>query len=90
MDLPSQDKPLDFTTLSEIMQHFHNVPYDQFQIELNDWFIRKMSEGQVGLTVEEKQSLPDLSQLPRLISKIYHHAEVMTVISDYKIHLTKY
>ena len=76
--------PPSFTTLTDIMERFQTVPYDQFQQELQSWFEQTLAK-QKGLTTEELQKSPDLQELLALIAKIYHQAEVTQTLSDHQI-----
>jgi hypothetical protein len=78
---PRSDYP-SFSTLTEIMERFQTVPYEQFQQELQDWFMRSL-EAQ-GRNAEDlaQQGFPNL---PELISNIYHQAEVMQTLSENQI-----
>jgi hypothetical protein len=72
-------------TITEIMGRFQAVPYEQFQKELNEWFVRELSEK--GLTADKltAESLPDLSSLPELVGKIYQRAELLQTLADAEI-----
>jgi hypothetical protein len=74
----------DFNSLTEIMERFNTVPYDQFQLELNDWFTRNLAKSQ---GVEELQNLDTsgIGNLPALVSEIYHRAELLHALSEAKI-----
>lgn len=76
--------PPSFTTLTDIMERFQTVPYDQFQQELQSWFEQTLAK-QKGLTTEEVQKSADLQELLALIAKIYHQAEVNQTLSDHQI-----
>jgi hypothetical protein len=85
MDERSASKnPPSFTTLTDIMERFQTVPYDQFQQELQSWFEQNLAK-QKGLTTAELQKSPDFQQLLALIAKIYHQAEVNQTLSDNQI-----
>jgi hypothetical protein len=80
---PSNHPP-SFSTLTDIMERFQTVPYDQFQQELQSWFEQNLAK-QKNLTTEELHQDPDLQQLLALIAKIYHQAEVNQTLSDHQI-----
>lgn len=75
---PKKDTP-DFGTLAGIMERFAQIPYEQFQQELHDWFYTSLSEKGIDL-----QQLQDkgLSNLPELVSFIYHEAELKQLLND--------
>lgn len=81
-ELKPDNTPPKFGSLAEIMERFGQVPYEQFQKELNDWFVAGLKENGMNVTDLEKQGYPDLSTL---ISSIYHKAEVLQTLSDLKI-----
>lgn len=74
----------EFGSLTEIMERFYTVPYDQFQTELNDWFQRNLANCPNG---SELQSLENsgIGNLPALVSEIYHRAELLTALSEAEI-----
>lgn len=60
------------------MEHFNNVPYSQFQQEIDAWFTDGMqSRGEFDPEL--------LSQLRELASSIYHKAEVMQLLRDAEV-----
>jgi hypothetical protein len=75
---PQNDQP-DFGTLTGIMERFAQIPYEQFQQELHDWFYTSLSEKGIDL-----QQLQDkgLARLPDLVSFIYHEAELKQLLND--------
>ena len=75
---PQNEKP-DFGTLTGIMERFAQIPYEQFQQELDDWFYNSLSEKGIDL-----QQLQDkgLARLPDLVSFIYHEAELKQLLND--------
>ncbi|MFS2187237.1 hypothetical protein ACCC92_11235 [Mucilaginibacter sp. Mucisp84] len=75
---PHQDQP-DFGTLTGIMERFAQIPYEQFQQEIHDWFYNSLSEKGIDL-----QQLQDkgLTHLPDLVSFIYHEAELKQLLND--------
>lgn len=74
----------EFNSLTEIMERFNTVPYDQFQQELNDWFKKGLakSQGANSLQILENSGL---GKLPALVSEIYHRAELQHALSEAKI-----
>ncbi len=78
---PHDDQP-DFGTLTGIMERFAQIPYEQFQQELHDWFYRSLSEK--GIDVQQLQG-NGLANLPELISFIYHEAELKQLLNDQSI-----
>jgi hypothetical protein len=74
----------EFNSLTEIMERFNTVPYDQFQKELNDWFYRSLASHQ-EMESQENLEHSGLGKLPALVSEIYHRAELLGVLSDAKI-----
>ena len=75
---PTNSTP-DFSTIIEIMERFAQIPYEQFQQELHDWFYNSLSEKGIDL-----QQLQDkgLANLPELVSFIYHEAELKQLLND--------
>lgn len=72
----------DFTTLTGIMERFAQVPYEQFQQELHDWFYNSLSEK--GIDLQQLQQ-SGLANLPELVSAIYHEAELKQLLNDQSI-----
>ena len=68
------EKP-DFSSLRKIMERFHEVPYGQFQQELDTWFTEGMQNG-------SNANMEFLSRLKDLASSIYHEAEVKQLLHD--------
>ncbi|MBK0378548.1 hypothetical protein [Mucilaginibacter segetis] len=81
-ELKPQSETPRFGSLTEIMDRFAQVPYEQFQQELNDWFLGELTARGIDAQQLEKE-LPGLSSL---ISNIYHQAELAELLSH---HLTK-
>jgi hypothetical protein len=75
---PTNNKP-DFGTLTGIMERFAQVPYEQFQQELHDWFYASLSEKGIDLQQAQDKGLTHLSEL---ISAIYHEAEVKQLLNE--------
>jgi hypothetical protein len=50
---------IDFSTLPKIMEHFFNVPFPQFQADLNEWFEKKMNqkEGFPDADIEHRHEI---------------------------------
>ncbi|MDT3402296.1 hypothetical protein [Mucilaginibacter terrae] len=78
---PTNDKP-DFGTLTGIMERFAQIPYEQFQQELHDWFYTSLSEK--GIDAQQLQE-SGLANLPKLVSSIYHEAELKQLLHDQSI-----
>lgn len=78
-DLKPQKSLPDFGTLTGIMERFAQIPYEQFQQELHDWFYNSLSERGIDL-----QHLQDkgFANLPELVSFIYHDAELKQLLYD--------
>ena len=74
----------EFDSLTEIMERFKTVPYDQFQRELNDWFYRNLANNQEGSELQNPEN-SCIGNLPALVSEIYHRAELLSALSDVKI-----
>ena len=74
----------EFSSLTEIMERFNTVPYDQFQQELNDWFKRNLVKSQ-GVEALQNLESSGIGNLPALVSEIYHRAELLTALSEAKI-----
>ena len=81
-DLKPQQQQPDFGTLTGMMERYAQVPYEQFQRELHDWFYNSLSEKGIDL-----QQLQDkgLARLPELTSFIYHDAEMKQLLNE-RIH----
>jgi hypothetical protein len=75
---PTNEKP-DFGTLTGIMERFAQIPYEQFQQELHDWFYASLLEK--GIDLQQAQD-KGLTQLSELVSAIYHEAEVKQLLND--------
>ncbi len=77
--------PLSFSTLKEIMERLATVSYEQFQAELQAWFEQGLqSQGRDFHTLQQ-EGLPNL---PDLISRIYHMAEIQHTLSENQITLS--
>ena len=74
----------EFGSLTEIMERFYTVPYDQFQRELDDWFKRNLAKTQGGDSLQNLEN-SGLGKLPALVSEIYHRAELQHALSEAKI-----
>jgi len=74
----------EFSSLTEIMERFNTVPYDQFQQDLNDWFKRNLAKSQ-GTESLQNLETSGIGNLPALVSEIYHRAELLTALSEAKI-----
>jgi hypothetical protein len=74
----------EFSSLTEIMERFNTVPYDQFQQELNDWFKRNLAKSQGAESLQNLET-SGIGNLPALVSEIYHRAELLTALSEAKI-----
>jgi len=77
------EKP-EFNSLTEIMERFNTVPYEQFQLELNDWFTRNLALRQDADALQNLET-SGIGNLPALVSEIYHRAELLTALSEAKI-----
>jgi hypothetical protein len=75
---PTNDQP-DFGSLTGIMERFAQIPYEQFQQELHDWFYTSLSEKGIDLQQLQDQGL---TRLPDLVSFIYHEAELKQLLND--------
>ena len=74
----------EFSSLTEIMERFNNVPYDQFQLELNDWFKRNLVKSQ-GAEALQNLEHSCIGNLPALVSEIFHRAELLQALSEANI-----
>jgi len=87
-ELNTSNQSIEFGSLTEIMERFQSVPYEQFQQELQNWFEHNLVK-QKGLSgTKELQASPDFLQPFSLVSKIYHQAELLHTISESKINLS--
>ena len=84
-ELQSNTNQPDFSSLTGIMEHFYNVPFELFQQDLNDWFTKALLEKGIYHENTQVNSAPNLSSVPDLVSKIYHQAELLKTISESKI-----
>ena len=80
---PHSSNP-NFSSLTEIMERFRSVPYEQVQIELQNWFERSLAE-QESVEVKDLQDNPHLFELRDLVSKIYHQAETLQLLLEHHI-----
>jgi hypothetical protein len=78
-DLKPINSTPDFGSLTGIMERFAQIPYEQFQQELHDWFYNSLSEK--GIDLEQLQD-KRLAHLPDLVSFIYHEAELKQLLND--------
>jgi len=74
----------EFSSLTEIMERFYTVPYDQFQMELNEWFKRNLTKTQNADALQHLEH-SGIGKIPALVSEIYHRAELLTALSEAKI-----
>jgi len=74
----------EFSSLTEIMERFYTVPYDQFQKELNEWFYRNLANFQ-NASEPQNPETSRIGNLPALVSEIYHRAELQHALSEAKI-----
>ena len=84
-DLQSKNNQPDFSSLTGIMDYFHNVPFEQFQRELNDWFSKALLEKGIDPEKIQINGHPNLSSIPDLVSQIYHQAELLKTVSEFNI-----
>jgi hypothetical protein len=87
-ELQSNTNQPDFSSLTGIMEHFYNVPFDQFQLDLNDWFSKALLEKGIDPENIQVNGTANLSSILDLVSKIYHQAELLKTISESKINLS--
>lgn len=73
-----------FNSLTEIMERFKSVPYDQFQKELNEWFTKSLAKYQGANSLQNLEP-SGIGNLPALVSEIYHRAELQHTLSEAKI-----
>ena len=79
-DLKPNNDMHNFGSLTEIMDRFAQVPYEQFQRELDSWFYGSLSAK--GIDQKQLQQL-GFFNLPDLVSAIYHQAEVLHLLNDH-------
>ena len=75
---PTNNQP-DFGSLTGIMERFAQIPYEQFQQELHDWFYNSLSEKGIDLQQLQDKGFANLSEL---VSFIYHEAELKQLLND--------
>jgi len=68
------DEIPDFSTLSEIMDYFHKVPFDTFRKTLDDWFLNELPNRRPDLIKQNGEVALPLG-LFDLIEKIFERAE---------------
>jgi hypothetical protein len=78
-DLKPTNSTPDFGNLTGIMERFAQIPYEQFQQELHDWFYNSLSEK--GIDLRQLQD-KGFANLPELVSFIYHDAELKQLLND--------
>lgn len=78
-DLKPQKSTPDFGTLTGMMDRYAQIPYEQFQQELHDWFYTSLSEK--GIDLQQSQD-KGFANLPELVSFIYHDAELKQLLND--------
>ncbi|WP_179412695.1 hypothetical protein HDF19_12910 [Mucilaginibacter sp. E4BP6] len=88
-ELKSDKSPVDFSSLTEIMERFQSVPYEQFQQELENWFKKSLAEKGVSFADLKNSGIPNLSSLSDLVSRIYHNAELLNTLTDSSIRTEK-
>jgi hypothetical protein len=71
--LLNRKSELDFSTLSGIMERFRQVSYDQFQMELNDWFYKNLSRNDSNIDIDDFPDFP--KEIKKLANKIFQSAE---------------
>ncbi|WP_259065094.1 hypothetical protein HDF24_00575 [Mucilaginibacter sp. X4EP1] len=86
-ELQSNNNQPDFSSLTGIMNHFYNVPFEQFQKELNDWFTKALWEKGIDPQNIKLSGDSNFSSVQDLVSKIYHQAELLKTITESKIDL---
>ena len=57
-------------------------PFDQFQLDLNDWFSKALLEKGIDPENIQVNGTANLSSIPDLVSKIYHQAELLKTLSE--------
>jgi len=87
-ELQSNTNQPDFSSLTGIMEHFYNVPFEQFQQDLNDWFTKALLEKGIEAKSIQVNGAANLSSIPDLVSQIYHQAELLKTIFESKINLS--
>lgn len=76
MDVKQAEKhPTEFNTLSEIMEYFHSVPFDDFRKNINEWFIKQLKKKRPDLMCE--QSGFDLNKLLQFTEQTFTTADEM-------------
>ena len=80
----SNNNTPEFSSLTEIMDRFNQVPYSQFKQELSAWFNRGLEERNVSrLNIPEEEALL-LKQIEYVVNHIYDQAEMGQLIEDLK------
>jgi hypothetical protein len=75
--LKSTHEPPCFGSLTEIMELFACLPYEQFQQTLRAWFQQTLSEKGYDQTQLQHNSPVNLQEL---VSLIYHQAELKQLL----------
>lgn len=73
--------PSTFSSITEIMEHFRTVPYEQFQQELQSWFEQGLAK-QRAVNPVDRQAPPAFANLRELVSFIYHDAELKQLLNE--------
>jgi hypothetical protein len=77
--MPKKDQPKSipsFATLSEIMQHYERVPFDQFKKDLNLWFeteCKAKADNDSAFRALGGANFPE--QFQDLVAKLFSEAE---------------
>ncbi|WDF77114.1 hypothetical protein PQ469_24830 [Mucilaginibacter sp. KACC 22773] len=72
-----QNKQPDFSSLSGIMEHFSRVPFEQFKLDLDEWFGKSLEGKGIDLCKLNGQDTTGFpEQLKAFVDCIYRKAEI--------------
>lgn len=73
----------DFSSLTAIMKRFNEVPYSQFQTELNDYFDRNFSSAAEKLEPEQQASALEFKRnIMQLANDLFGQADAVEQCKD--------
>lgn len=78
-----QDNTPDFSTLTDIMKRFHEVPYEQFQQELHAYFEKNFPDPAADLPACERDSMLKFKeQIMHLTDDLFNQAGMVQQCKD--------
>ena len=83
MDPQTQTPDPDFTSLTGVMKRFYEVPYVQFQQELNEYFDKNFPCSQEELPPSQRQSMLKFKeQVMQLANDLFAQAGMVQQCKD--------